>query len=696
MSIATQSHAAAWEVVSTPWYRQRTWRRVGFAAAVLLFAQVVLSNFSAFVGTRPNTWNVNLADPVDTFQSWVRSHRDTNPVLANVLRPISDFVIAFYESLRDLLSDLPWFWLALLVALVILRSGKWLTALGAAAGLLFIELAGYHKAGMETVALMLICVVLSIAIGLPLGIWAGLNPAVERFLRPILDALQSIPSTIFLVAAVLLFGILQTPAVIATVLFAVPPMIRIIALGIRQVPTASVEAGQMFGSSKWQLLWKVQAPQAMQSFVTAVNQTIMMCLGLVVIGALVGAGGLGAELLATLRLRSPGRGFIVGLAIFGIAVAFDRLSRSLVDRASPLPVPARTYWAAVAVVLVAAYAIGRGFDAVTVPWTFDADIAAPIDDLVTWIRDHLGDVLQSINDFIVRDIVIRIRELLGTTLAWPGVVAATAAAGWMLKGWRFAAFCIVGLTAVGLTGMWEPSVETLAQVLVAVAISVLIAVPLGIFIGRRPRVESFVEPVLDALQTFPNLIYAIPFVMVFSVGYVPGILATVLYAVPAGIRLTALSIRQVNPETLEAASTFGATDRQRLWGVQVPLALKGIALGINQVIMMAMSMVIIAGLVGGQGLGYLAVTALIAQDSGLGAEVGVAMLVMAIVLDRLSEGVAERLDPASTSGGSDTLVTTVHRDVDAASHLEDDSTNDSTGAHLVEHLVDRVDSGTPD
>ena len=186
--------------------------------------------------------------------------------------------------------------------------------------------------------------------------------------------------------------------------------------------------------------------------------------------------------------------------------------------------------------------------------------------------------------------------------------------------------------AVGLMGMWKPSIETFAQIVVAVVISIGIAIPLGIFVGRRPRLETFIDPFLDALQTFPSLIYAIPFVMVFSVGYVPGILATVLFAVPPGIRLIAL-----------------ATNRQRLWGVQVPLALKGMMLGINQVIMMAVSMVIIARLIGGNGLGFLAVTSLIKQDTGLGVEVGLSMLVMAIILDRLSEGVAERLDPTGAA-----------------------------------------------
>ena len=623
--------------------RVRRWPAVVGVGAALIVAQVALSGTRMF----PENWRVDIAGPVGDFQFWAQRNRNDNFVLANVLRPIGNFVLSFYELFRDVLLELPWFWLPLLVFVVVARSGRWVAATSAAAGLVFVEIAGMHKPGMETLALMTICIVLAVAIGAPLGIWAGLNPKVERRLRPVLDALQSLPTTIYFVPAVLFFGVLQTPAAIATVAFAVPPLVRITALGIRQVPTASVEAGRMFGSSRSQLLWKVQAPQAVKSFVTGINQAIMMALGLVVIAALVGAGGLGNELMQTLRLRSPGRGVIVGFAIFGIAVALDRLSRSLVDRGASLPVPGRRYWGGAAAVLVVAYVIGRFGDIAAVPWTFDNDIVQPIDDFTQWVRDNLGDALQSVNDFIVVDIVVRLRTLFGETLAWPVLIGITAALAWAAKGWRLALFCVGGLVGIGLVGLWEPSIETLAQLLVSVAIAIAIAVPAGIFVGRRPRAEAMVAPLLDALQTFPSLIYAIPFVMVFAVGYVPGILATVMYAVPPGIRLTALAIKQVNPETLEAATTFGASNRQRLWGVQFPLALRGIALGVNQIVMMAVSMVIITGLVGGGGLGYLAVDSFTRQDMGLGIEVGLAMLVMAIILDRLTEGLADKFDPAS-------------------------------------------------
>jgi len=620
--------------------RRWRWHLLGGGIVALVATQVLLRGTSYY----PESWERDAASTVNDFQSWVRDNRDTNWLLHGVLRPIGDFVRTCYEELRDVLLNLPWFFLPLLVLLVIMRSGRWVTATVVSLGLAYIEFADLHREGMETIALMAFCIAACIVIGFPLGILAGLNPKVERVLRPTLDAAQSLPITFYLVPCVLFFGIGQVPAAIATVVFGVPPMIRITALGIRQVPEASVEAGRIFGSNRWQLLWKVQAPQAMKSFVTAVNQTIMMCLGMVVIGGLVGSGGLGSEQISTLKLRSPGRSFLVGLAIFAVAMAFDRTTRSLTDREKVWRFPARTYWMGASAVLFGGWLIARLADAKRVPWTFDNDIVEPVDDFIKWVRDQFGDQLQWLNDFIVRDVVIRLRELLGISLAWPVLIGAVVLVALLLRGWWFALFTAGGLVLIGLLGMWAPALETLAQVVVAVVIAILISVPLGIFVGRRSRLEGVLEPMLDALQTFPSLVYAIPFVMLFQVGYVPGILATVLYAIPPGVRLTALAIKQVPPETLEASTTFGATPMQRLWGVHVPLAMKGIMLALNQVIMMAMSMVIVAGLFGGQGLGFKAVEALTKPDTGVGVESGLALLVMAIILDRLSQSAADLFD----------------------------------------------------
>jgi glycine betaine/proline transport system permease protein len=619
------------------------WSRPVGIVGILIVLQILFWGNSEF----PSKWNIGIAKPFNKLQSWVTRNRATNPFIRNVLRPIGDAVLWAYETLLSGLLAIPWFVIPLAVFLIILRSGRWGMALFAASGLLYTEFSGLHEATMQTMALSFLCVVLCIAIGGPLGVWAGLHPGVDRIIRPVTDVMQSLPTTIYLVPAVLFFGIRQVPAVIATVLFAVAPLIRIAALGIREVPSASVEAGTMFGSTGWQSLRKIRLPQAMPALITGVNQTIMAALSMAVIGAFVGAGGLGTEILQTLRLRSPGRGLLVGFAIVAIAIAFDRMLRSLVLPNRLPGLPGKKFWIALISVLIIAFFVGRFGGFKTVPWTFDRKVAKPIDQFLKWIRNTYGDPLQTFNDFVVRDIVIRVRDFLGGTLVWSVLIGVAAALAYWLRGIWLANFALIGLSLIGFMGMWSSAIETLSQLMVAVIASIVIAVPLGIFVGTRPRLESALNPFFELLQTLPSFVYAIPFVMIFAVGYLPGILSTILYAVPAGVRLVAMAIRGVDAQTIEASKTFGATNRQRLFGVRIPMALTGIMLGINQVVMMAMSMVIITGYIGSQGLGYGAVAALTKPDVGLGMEAGLSLVVMGILLDRMTEGLGQRFSPTA-------------------------------------------------
>ena len=193
--------------------------------------------------------------------------------------------------------------------------------------------------------------------------------------------------------------------------------------------------------------------------------------------------------------------------------------------------------------------------------------------------------------------------------------------------------------------MWALSLDTLTQVVAAVVLAVAIAVPVGIWAGRSPRIEALLGPFLDALQTIPSLVYIIPAVIFFTVGVVTGIIASVLYAIVPGIRITALAIREVPEESIEASRVFGATPRQTMLGVRVPLAAPTIMAGINQVIMMVLAMVIISGLVGGGALGFEAVSAVKRSDLGIGFEVGFAIVAIAMILDRSTQAVANRLRP---------------------------------------------------
>ena len=207
----------------------------------------------------------------------------------------------------------------------------------------------------------------------------------------------------------------------------------------------------------------------------------------------------------------------------------------------------------------------------------------------------------------------------------------------MAGGWRLGVGSAVGMLMLGLLGMWSQSMDTLSQVLLAVAITVILGIPIGIWAARNDRVAWLVRPMLDFLQTIPAFVYLVPVIMLFNVGRVPGIIASVLYALPPLVRLTNLGIRQVAPAAIEAADLFGSTPWQKLIKVQLPLALPSIMMGINQAVMLVLAMVIIAGLVGGGALGFEAVTGLARNQLGRGIEAGLAIVILAMMLDRITQ-----------------------------------------------------------
>jgi glycine betaine/proline transport system permease protein len=265
-----------------------------------------------------------------------------------------------------------------------------------------------------------------------------------------------------------------------------------------------------------------------------------------------------------------------------------------------------------------------------------------IDDSFNWIVEHWGATLEEIFLPVV-DLLTAIENFL-LWLPWYVVLIVIVALGYAAtRNWKVAGGLGVMTFLLGFFGLWEPGMRTIALMLTATLLAVLIGIPLGIWMSRSDRVEKITLPVLDIMQTMPIFVYLIPFVMLFGPGKIPALLATIVFAVPPVIRLTNLGIRQVDREVVEAFTAFGSTRRQLLFGVQIPLALPTIMAGINQTTMMALSMVVIASMIGAGGLGYQVLQGIQRLEISRGLLAGLAIVFLAIIFDRIAQAYGKRM-----------------------------------------------------
>jgi len=678
--------------------RQRRLRSGGglvVGVALLVAVQVALSSLGGF----PEELVIPLSDWIDDARRWVIDNQTSHWSFSFFFNPVSDMIDWGLRAVEWFLLWLPWYVVVGATAMIATSVLGLRAGLLTGAGVMYFGAIGLWTESLQTVALMTVAVAISVAIGVPVGIASARYDRLQQTLRPALDAMQTLPAFVYLIPVVLLFGVARVPAIIATVVYALPPVIRLTSLGIRNVPAVTVEAAEMFGATPRQTLRKVQFPLALPSVLTGINQTIMMALSIVVIAALIGAGGLGQVVLVSLRGLFVGRALEAGLAIVVLAMILDRVTHGAAgigarSRLRLMPDslahfgPVRRVESALSTVdnlltgagsalavrmsrqtgvaalgrhprrvlggalLVAGTVVGAAIGKAEFPGAISFSFAGQIDWLVDWVRDNLYEIGGTwfgtgwFSDSITIYAVTPLRELFSSDLAWPVVVLAVSLASWRLGGAALAAFCTACVAGLGFLGMWTLSMDTFAQVIVAVAMAILCGIPLGVLAARNDRFERMLKPVLDFLQTIPSFVLLVPVIIMFNVGRIPGIIASVLYALPAATRLTNLGIRQVEGEATEASRAFGATRGQTLRKVQLPLAAPSIIAGINQTVMLVLAMVVIAGLVGGGGLGLETVKGLRRTDSvGSGFVAGIAIVLLAMLLDRLLQAWTHRFTP---------------------------------------------------
>ena len=607
----------------------------------------------------PRAWAVPLARWISAFMKWLINDatfglftfKEFTRSIAWLLDwPLSIAAGVLAEGLTFssdpsapvLLPALSWIAVVALAGLAGRAARDWKLALFVVVCFTYLAVFGQWQSAMVTLASILIAVPLGVGLGLAVGIAGHRSARLRRVITPLLDLMQTVPVFAYLVPVLFLFGFGAVAAMIATIIYATPPMVRVTMLALGQVPAEIVEFGRMAGCSRRQMLWKVLVPTARPSLMVGVNQVIMMSLNMVIIASMIGAGGLGYDVLASLRRLAIGAGLEAGIAITLLAIALDRLSQAWAVRPLPLheavprPFLRRHGFLVSALALVAfgwlvsalspsLAGYPESWQITTGPWW---------EKLVEWINVNYFDQIETVKTFLLLNLLIPFKRFM-LAVPWTVIVLLLTVAGWRLGGWRLALLCATLSLFIVVTRQWEKAMITVYLCGISVMIAALIGIPIGILAARNDRVHRVVQAGVDTLQTLPSFVYLIPVVMLFRVGDFSAMIAIIAYAIAPAIRYTDHGIRRVPADLVEAARAMGCTRGQILRRVQLPLASPEIMLGINQTIMMALAMLVITALVGTRDLGQEVYIALTKADTGRGIVAGLSVAFIAITADRL-------------------------------------------------------------
>ncbi|MBO8186777.1 ABC transporter permease [Streptomyces spirodelae] len=633
-------------------------------ALVVAALVVIVSGLVSGDGTWPHSLTADVKSPLNDLDNWLVDNRDTHWIFLYFLLHLSNTAQVCYDTLLSLLESMSYVGVIVVGTLIAwaaggadlsrraLRTGGTALAVFVVCGVLDV-----WEPTMETLALMIVAVVFSALLGGLLGLASGLSDRCEKILRPVFDTMQVMPAFAYLLPLILMFDIGVPSALIATVIYAAPPMARLTSLGLRQADPTALEAATSLGADARQRLLTARLPLARKQMMLGLNQTIMMCLSMVVLASLIGAGGLGSEVYEALGALKIGDALVAGIAVVLLAVLLDRTTAAAGERLDDVATSgiSRTVerlrlavWGGIVVLIGVFAAVGTAIAGNEWPEGWVVDFSNSVDTAVDWFTDHLGSGIPVLGGTITwaqgftEYVLNPLRDGLLAT-PWWGLALLVAVIGWIVGTWRAALTGVICLALIGWMRLWDVAMDTLSQVLAGLFLTIIVGVLVGILCARVQRVDRIMRPVLDTMQTMPQFVYLIPVIALVGQNRTGGILAAVIYAAPAVIRITAQGLRTVDPAAMEASTSLGATGKQQLFGVQLPLARKSMLVALNQGVVLVLSMVVIAGLIGGGALGYMVVQGLSKGDLSQGFPAGIAIVCLGIMLDRLSQPVGKRV-----------------------------------------------------
>jgi len=587
-----------------------------------------------------------------------------------------------YSLIIGLLTALAWYVGRLKMALLVLT------------GLTFILLSGYWIASMNTLALVCLSVPLALLVGSVIGLLANEFNLIKRLVNGLLDVMQTVPTFAYLTPLLLLFGFGPVVGLIASIIYAAPPMARNMMLGLSRIDAEIKQAAIMNGATRLQQLFLVEIPSASKQIMVGVNQTIMAALSMVIIAAVIGGfNDIGWEVLLTMRRAAFGQSLIAGLVIVIFAILADRLSGAFVLEIK------RSSWHMPLGIMVCALLLAF-FQKNLLPAAQELAVFKPlaetIDSLLSAFIASNGTILDSIKNSAMFYILLPLRiglesavlpftwgfqwqalysqllyagfimialiltfykritlglcllMLLGVSLTgisnlpWPFILVVMGGLGWLAGGKKLCLFTVLLFLVIPLMGLWQEALLSLYLCSVAVLVCVGLGGLIGLLSSIHESIWYVVRPVCDFLQTIPQFVFLIPVLMFFQIGEFSAFLAICAYAIVPMIRYSYHGLSQTPADLIESAIASGANGWQIMREVRIPWAIPTLLLGLNQTILYAFSMLVIAALVGTTDLGQQIYLALGQGDVGLGVAAGAAMAIMALLADRLVQGFSNK------------------------------------------------------
>ncbi|MGR3615333.1 MAG: ABC transporter permease [Paracoccaceae bacterium] len=592
------------------------------------------------------------------------------------------------------LTATPWpIVIGVVTALGWMLGGLSMAALGLV-GLSFVLASGYWFESMNTLALVAVSVPLALMLGGVIGILANEYPKLKGAVQATLDIMQTVPTFAYLTPLLVLFGFGPVVGLIASAIYAAPPMARNVLLGLERVDPEIKEAAIMAGGTRFQQLFQVEIPSASKQIMIGVNQCLMAALSMVIIAAVIGGfNDIGWEVLLTMRKAQFGQALLAGMVVVVFAVVIDRMSATLAQDRRETYDP-RVAWGILGVAAAGSVLLWSNLPD-PADFTLLQPLADGVDQGLTNFTTANGDWLAAFKNNFLFYVLLPLRiglaqavlpftwgfawtvqmsigffavaAALGGYVAWRGNVAGGALIGilalvlmtgvanlpwvfvltgvgllgWVASGQKLAIISVVLLSTILFAGLWDRALLSLYLSGAAVIACAVIGGGLGLLSAVSPLAWRIVQPICDMLQTIPLFVFLIPVLMVFQIGEFSAFLAIIAYAVVPMIRYTRHGLTETPAEMLEAATASGATGWQILKDIRAPYAAPTILLGLNQTILYAFAMLVIAALIGTTGLGQSIYLALGSADVGLGISAGAAMAILALIADRMVQGFAE-------------------------------------------------------